>query len=158
MSKNGHTIASKYPVLLSTLFRGGKFMVVAWMGLGVNTACLYLFKGVLGIKLIPASVLAIEVAIIHNFIWFRSWTWKDRLDKPPFFRQLAAYNLATGAVDFAANVSVLWLLSTFFGIHYLLANILGMIAPPFVKFWLNEKLIFREKRHDSPDRDSQVPH
>lgn len=137
------------PALLGYLFRGGKFMAVAWVGMVVNTACLYLFKGVWHIRIIPASLMAIEIAIIHNFIWFRAWAWKDREQRLPFFHQLLVYNAATGAVDLVSNVSILWALSTFFGVHYLLANILGMIAGPFIKFWLNEKFIFRERRHDS---------
>lgn len=156
--KDDSTLRTTRPPLLTMLFRGGKFMAVAWLGMVVNTACLYLFKGVLGIRIIPASILAIEIAILHNFLWLRWWAWRDRQHRPPFFKQLLVYNAATGAVDLAANVSVLWILSTFFGVHYLLANLLGMIAGPFIKFWLNEKLIFREVKHESPHRDSEIPH
>ena len=132
-------------------------MAVAWLGMAVNTGCLYVFKGLLHVRLIPASVMAIEIAIIHNFIWYRSWTWRDRPNKPPFFQQLIKYNIATGAVDFLGNVSVLWILATFLNIHYLLANILGMIAPPFIKFWLNEKVIFKASPDDSDRPNSQIP-
>jgi len=89
------------------------------------------------------------IAIIHNFVWYRNWAWKDRNTELSFLRQLILYNAATGLVDLIGNVSILWLLTTFLGIHYLIANILGMIAPPLVKFWLNDRLIFRENRHDS---------
>jgi putative flippase GtrA len=154
--RNGSFPAAPYPVVLATLFRGGKFMIVAWLGMLVNTGCLYLFKGVFGIRLIPASILAIEIAIIHNFIWFRLWTWKDRPNKQPFFRQLIKFNVATGAVDFAANVTVLWSLATIVGIHYLVANILGMIAPPFIKFWLNERFIFKGSANDSSNPNPEV--
>ena len=123
-------------------------MAIAWLGTAVNTGCLYLFKGVLKIPIIPASMMAIEVAILHNFLWFRWWAWKDRIHRPSFFKHLLFYNAATGVVDLVANVSVLWALSTFAGVHYLLANLAGMIAGPFIKFWLNEKFIFREKSHD----------
>ncbi len=146
------------PARLAFVLRSGKFMAVAWLGMLVNTACLYLFKGVLYIPIIPASMMAIEIAIIHNFIWMRYWAWRDRQNRPPFLKQLLLYNAATGAVDLTANVSILWTLSTFFGVHYLLANILGMAAGPFIKFWLNEKLIFREKRHDHSRRDPEIPH
>jgi putative flippase GtrA len=122
---------------------------VAWVGMGVNTACLYLFKGVWHVPIIPASLLAIEIAIVHNFIGLRLWAWGDRQDhghRPPFFRQLLLYNAATGIVDLAVNVSILWLLYKLFGVHYLLANIAGMIMGPFFKFWLNDKIVFKEVR------------
>ncbi len=134
---------------LPLLFRGTKFMIVAWIGMLVNTGCLYFFKGVLGVRLIPASVMAIEIAIIHNFFWLRFWAWGDRGasdGRPPFVKQLLIYNVATGAVDLAANVTILWVLSTLFGVQYLVANIMGMILGPFIKFWLNERIIFKETR------------
>ena len=132
------------------LFRGTRYMVVSWVGMLVNTACLYLFKGVLGIPIIPASMMAIEIAIIHNFVWYRNWAWGDRREQQrerlPFFRQLLLYNVATGLVDLIVNVSILWLLYRVFGVYYLIANIIGMILGPFIKFWLNEKIIFKETR------------
>ena len=132
---------------LPQVLRGTKFLLVAWMGMVVNSGYLYVFKGVLGVRLIPASMMAIEIAIIHNFIWFRHWAWKDRKseNRQPFFKQLLMYNVATGIVDLSANVTILWVLSTLFHVHYMLANILGMLAGPFIKFWLNDKVIFREK-------------
>jgi len=135
---------------LPTLFRGAKYAVVAALGAGVNSAGLYLFKGVLGLPLILSSVFAIEIAIVHNFLWFKYWAWRDRFDPhTPLLRQLLAYNVVTGAIDLAGNISVLWTLTTFFGVHYLIANVLGMIAPPILKFWLNEKVFFR-KKHPPP--------
>lgn len=133
--------------LLDVLFRGTKFNLVGWMGMLVNSGCLYLFKGILGIPLIPASMMAIEIAIIHNFIWHRYWTWKDRNgnSNQSFLRQLLTYNLITGLVDLLVNVSVLWLLTTAFGVYYLISNIAGMIAGPFIKFWLNEKIVFKKR-------------
>jgi len=124
-------------------------MVVSWVGMGVNTACLYLFKGVWRIPIIPASLMAIEISIIHNFVWYRYWAWGDRVEagsRPAFLRQLVLYNAATGLVDLSVNVSILWLLYKVFGVYYLIANIIGMILGPFFKFWINEKLIFKEKR------------
>ena len=134
---------------LPMLFHGTRFMIVAWIGMGVNTACLYLFKGLWHLPIIPASLAAIEIAIIHNFLGMRYWAWRDRGaggNRPPLLRQLLLYNVATGVVDLCVNVSVLWMLYRFFGVHYLLANLAGMIMGPFVKFWLNDKVVFREAR------------
>ena len=91
---------------------------------------------------------SIEIAIVHNFVWFRCWAWRDRFAgrRISFLRQLVAYNAVTGVIDLTGNISVLWALTTFLGMHYLIANVLGMIVPPILKFWLNEKLFFRKEK------------
>lgn len=97
----------------SQFLHGIRFMIVAWTGTGVNTAALYLFKGFLNVPIIPASLIAIELAIIHNFIWLRHWAWADRRTRGglrAFFRQLAIYNVCTGTTDFLVSVPALWLL------------------------------------------------
>ena len=40
------------------------------------------------------------------------------------------------------------MLSTFLNVYYLLANVIGALPGPFIKFWLNDKLIFRKSRHE----------
>ena len=46
------------------------------------------------------------------------------------------------------NLGVLWVLAAFAGVHYLVADLAGMLAGPFFKFLANEFLIFgKEKGH-----------
>jgi dolichol-phosphate mannosyltransferase len=146
-------------VIRANLFRGGRFVAVGWMGTGMNTLCLYVLKGRLHVPIIPASLLATEAALIHNFIWLRYWVWGDRSTsgRPPFWRQLAVYNLATGAADLLVSIPLLWLLYKVAGVPYLLANLAGMIVGPFLKFGLNDKLIFKEERNASTQRLSPAP-
>ena len=126
-----------------------QFQVVAWGGTLVNLGVLWLTKGVLGVPLIPAGILAIETAIIHNFTWHYFITWKERVAGTPrdYFARLVRYNLITASIDFTVNLGILWGLTTFAGVHYLIADILGMLAGPFFKFLTNEFLIFKRERH-----------
>lgn len=142
-----HSVWERTRMRILPLFsRGIRFYVVGWIGMAVNSGCLYLMKSVLGIPLIPSSMIAIECAIIHNFILHRHWTWKERNGyNTPFFKQLIIYNAMTGLVDFTVNVSVLFILTEFFGVYYMIANIVGMILGPLFKFWINDKVVFRKK-------------
>ncbi|MBU0518750.1 GtrA family protein [bacterium] len=144
----GTTLTVNTKNVLQLVFRSTKFNLVAWMGMIVNSACLYLFKGILHIPIIPAGLLAIEIAIIHNFLWHRYWTWNDRNGENPksFFKHLLIYNSMTGLVDLVANITVLWSLTTFAGVHFMISNLCGMMLGPFIKFWLNEKVIFKGRK------------
>ena len=69
-------------------------------------------------------------------------------DYPDYFRRLIRYNLVTASIDFTVNLGVLWVLAAFAGVHYLVADLAGMLAGPFFKFLANEFLIFgKEKGH-----------
>ncbi|MFQ6673462.1 MAG: GtrA family protein [Fidelibacterota bacterium] len=124
-----------------------KFQVIAWGGTVVNLASLWILHGILEIPLIVAGACAIELAIVHNFIWHYFFTWRDRVGQSPtdFFSRLIQYNVVTASIDFLVNLSVLWTLTHYFGIHYLLADMAGMLGGPVIKFLANEFLIFRRR-------------
>ncbi len=45
--------------------------------------------------LVLAGIAAVEVAIVHNFVWYYFFTWKDRVQRSrgDFFRRLLRYDL-----------------------------------------------------------------
>ena len=136
-----------------------KFQFIAWVGTMVNMATLWVLKGQLGIPLFMAGVCAIELAIIHNFTWHYFLTWRERVARKPgdYFARLLKYNLVTASIDFVVNLTVLYVLTKFFGVYYLVANVIGMLGGPVLKFLANEFFIFRhrsqvEERCRSGDR------
>lgn len=92
-----------------------------------------------------AKVCAVELAIIHNFTWHYFVTWRERVNHTvgDYFARLLKYNKITASIDFVFNLSILWILTKRYGVHYLLADIVGMLAGPVLKFLANEFLIFR---------------
>ncbi|MDD5764914.1 MAG: GtrA family protein [Candidatus Marinimicrobia bacterium] len=128
-----------------------RFQIVAWIGTLVNLGTLWLLHGKFNISVPIAGGCAIEVAILHNFTWYYLRTWKDRVEHTPldYFRRLWKYNLITAGVDFIFNLGLLWTLNHFLHIHYLLADILGMIAGPFFKIFINELIIFKKPKLNS---------
>jgi putative flippase GtrA len=123
-----------------------RFQLVAWGGTLVNLGVLWLLHGRLGVPLVAAGAAAIETAIIHNFTWHYLFTWRDRVDgsAADYICRLLRYNLVTASIDFTVNLGVLWGLVRFAGVHYLLADLAGMVAGPVVKFLANEFLVFRK--------------
>ena len=123
------------------------FQLVAWLGTALNLTILWLLKGVLDLPLLIAGAIAIEAAIIHNFTWHYLYTWKGRVKGTfrDYLKRLFHYNIVTASIDFVVNLGTLWVLTTFFGVHYLIADLLGKLAGPLFKYFANEFLIFRHK-------------
>jgi dolichol-phosphate mannosyltransferase len=124
-----------------------KFQFVAWIGTLVNMCVLWVLKGLLDVPLMIAGACAIELAIIHNFTWHYFLTWRERVHYTvrDYFLRLLKYNLVTASIDFVLNLTVLYVLTKYFGVYYLVANLFGMLAGPILKFLANEFFIFRHK-------------
>jgi putative flippase GtrA len=73
---NGSTFRD--PNFRRIFLRWGVFNIVGLIGIGVQLVMLVVLKGWLGIHYLAATVLAVEAAILHNFIWHERWTWVDR--------------------------------------------------------------------------------
>jgi putative flippase GtrA len=63
----------------STLLRWCKFNFVGGIGIGVQFAALFLVKGVLHFNYLAATAIAVEAAVVHNFVWHEQFTWVDRV-------------------------------------------------------------------------------
>ncbi len=54
------------------------FGAVGSLGVSVQLSMLALLKGFLGVYYLAATVVAVEIAILHNSFWHERWTWGDR--------------------------------------------------------------------------------
>jgi len=62
----------------STLVRWCKFNFVGGIGIVVQFGALFLLKSVLHFEYLAATAIAVEAAVLHNFIWHEQFTWADR--------------------------------------------------------------------------------
>jgi len=122
-----------------------KFQLINWMGSIVNFFILWLLHGIMGCSIIVSGICAIELALLHNFSWHYLFTWSDRVKHtlPDFLKRLLKYNIIVVSTDLIINLGILYTLTKYFGIHYFIANLLGMMAGPFIKFLIDEFGIFR---------------
>ena len=110
------------------------FMTVGAMGLGLQLLMLRLLATGTTLALQTSMVLAVETALLHNFVWHERWTWADR--KPSassaWLQRLARFHLTSGVLSIAGNVALTSLFVTVAGLHYLVANVLavGRLHPP----------------------------
>jgi putative flippase GtrA len=100
-----------------------RFAVVGGVGTVVNTAALYVLHRLLGVPLVAASALAVELAVVHNYIANNRWTFGVQA---PSVRRFGKFNVSMLA-GLAVNVLVLWAL-VHGGVHLVVANLLAIGA------------------------------
>ena len=115
-----------------------KFGTIGFSGVIVNLGSLYILVQFFHISPKIAGAISIELSILNNYFWHSRWTFKDRGEKGVI--GLIKYNIATIITSQAGNYIVyLLLLKT--GLHYILAEILGIGAGAifnylFANFWV----------------------
>ncbi|MBZ5577080.1 MAG: GtrA family protein [Acidobacteriia bacterium] len=124
-----------------------KFNTVGAIGIGVQLAALAILRSGLGIHYLVATGLAVETAVLHNFVWHERWTWVDRTGPRGVVLRLLRFNLSTGLVSLVTNLALMRLLVGRFHIQYLIANLLSIAAGSLANFFLSDWFVFpRGKR------------
>jgi putative flippase GtrA len=124
-----------------------KFNSVGAMGIVVQLAALALFKEWLHAGYLVATALAVEIAVLHNFVWHERFTWKERSGgsaKEVWFR-LLRFHAGNGLISVAGNLALMRLLVGWLHVQYLLANLLTIAICSLANFAAGEWFVFRQK-------------
>ena len=122
-----------------------KFNFVGALGFAVQLGALKLLL-VAHLNYLAATSLAVEIAVLHNFVWHERFTWKDRPGggRQRLFR-LLRFHLGNGAFSILANLALMWLLVG--RIHMkqiVLANAIAVAICSILNFAIGEWYVFRQ--------------
>jgi putative flippase GtrA len=127
------------------LVRWLKFNAVGGIGIGVQLAVLTLLNSGMRMDYLAATALAVEAAVIHNFIWHERFTWADRPGQRPLIRFLK-FNLTTGTFSIAGNLALMTLLAGMWRLQYLLANVISIAICSIANFLVSDWLVFTKRQ------------
>jgi len=130
-----------------TAMRWLKFNAVGAMGIAVQLIVLALLKSGLRMDYLSATALAVEVAVIHNFIWHERFTWADRQGESSL-RRFAKFNLTTGMVSILGNLLLMKWMVALFGMPYLAANAVSIAVCSVANFLVSDRAVFQVARSD----------
>ena len=122
-----------------------KFNAVGIIGVGVQLAALAILRTGLGVDYLVATFLAVEAAVLHNFIWHERWTWVERTRQEAggVIGRLFRFHLANGLISIAGNLVLMWLLVSRLHLHYFIANLIAIGTCSIVNFFASDRLVFR---------------
>ena len=134
----------------SLLVRWCKFNFVGGIGIGVQFAALFLLKGVLHLNYLSATAMAVEAAVLHNFVWHERFTWADRTKlsdcenraKQRQVARLLRFHLSNGAVSIVGNLALMKVLVGQAHMNYLVANAIAITVCSLANFLTSDAWVF----------------
>lgn len=128
----------------SLVVRWLRFNAVGALGVGVQLLVLTLLARGAGVHYLVATAVAVETAVLHNFLWHERYTWRDRTLAPTgVLQRLLRFHLTNGLLSLAGNVLLMRLLAEVLHLPLLVANILCIVTCSLANFLMSHALVFR---------------
>jgi putative flippase GtrA len=125
--------------------RFGRFSLVGFMGAILQLALISLLTKSFGVLSTSATPVAVEITVLHNFIWHERFTWDNRGSKGS--RQLALrlgrFHAGNGFVSLAGNTILMYCLVERLRAPTLPAAIGAIVLCSLANFLIADRWVFR---------------
>lgn len=125
-----------------------KFNFVGAAGIAVQLAALWFFENAFHVHYLVATALAVETAVLHNFVWHERFTWKDRAGGSwrASGGRLLRFHAGNGLISIAGNLLLMRVFAGVLQMKHLVANALAIAICSLANFAAGEWFVFRESR------------
>jgi putative flippase GtrA len=122
-----------------------KFNFVGAVGIAVQLSVFATLKGLLGIPYTVATALAVETAVIHNFVWHERFTWRGlpRGTGRDVALRLVKFHAGNGMVSILGNLALMRIFVGGLHLNPFFSNLLSIAACALVNFAISERFVFR---------------
>jgi len=127
---------------MSTFIRWLKFNLVGAIGMVVQLGALAIIDRIAPGHYMYASAAAIELTLLHNFVWHIHYTWSDRRDQSAILGQLVRFHLSNGLVSMLGNLALMPILVEGAHTTVLASNAIAILCCSIVNFFLGNKWAF----------------
>jgi putative flippase GtrA len=127
---------------MNTFIRWGKFNVVGAMGMIVQLGSLALFNRWAAGHYMFASAAALELTLLHNFVWHLYYTWRDRRNPAALPAQLLRFHLSNGLVSMLGNLALMRILVDEARLPLLVSNGIAILCCSVINFCLGDGWAF----------------
>ena len=131
------------------------FALVGVVGYVVQTLALWALVARAGMGVVTATLVATELAVIHNFIWHVRWTWADRpAGGLAVAGRFLRFNVSNGGISLAGGAASMAVLVHAVGMPYLMANLLTVLLCAVANFLAGDRWVFTPPAARLLPRDS----
>jgi putative flippase GtrA len=122
--------------------RWGKFYMVGAFGWVVQTAALTLLIHGFGVNYLLATAIAVEAAVLHNFLWHRRWTWVDRREHCGLASSLLRFHLGNGLASIVGNLLFMRFFVGMLGWDPVPSNVISVALCSLINFVAADRFVF----------------
>lgn len=134
---------------MNPLFRWCKFNLVGAMGMAVQLTALALLNRCARGHYLVASAAALELTLLHNFLWHWNYTWRDRRGSSTPLRAFLRFQLSNGMVSLLSNLVVMRLLVGHGHLPVLAATLVSIVGSAVLNYLFGNTFVFPAAREDS---------
>lgn len=123
--------------------RWAKFNAAGTVGVLVQLAMLWLLQRI-GMNYLLATVIGVEAAILHNFLWHERWTWRERSlsDPAAWPMRLLKFQITNGIFSVLGNLLLMgWLVGILRG-PVMLSNLISIALCSTANFLAADAFVF----------------
>jgi len=139
---------------MKMLLRCGRFTLVGAMGMVVQLGALALFNHRMPGHYLIASATALELTLVHNFVWHIRYTWRDRQRDVRRLEALVRFHLSNGAISIGGNLGVMWVLVQRVHLPVLVANLIAIVCCSAANFCLGDRWAFAGRQGEAGSEPS----
>jgi putative flippase GtrA len=126
---------------MNSFVRWAKFSAVGAMGTAIQLGALALFSRWMPGHYLCATAAAIELTLVHNFIWHSHYTWRDRIRRARL-RRLLRFHVSSGLVSMLGNLVLMRILVGEAHVPVLVSNVVAVVSCSIPNFLLGDSWVF----------------
>lgn len=118
------------------------FNAVGMAGFGLQLGLLAVLLDA-HVHYLAATALAVEAAVLHNFVWHEQWTWRDRpASGAARAARLWRFHLLNGLVSLVGNLAIMRVLVGMLEMPAVPANLVAVVVCAVLNYLAGERLVF----------------
>lgn len=123
--------------------KAGRFVLVALAGFVVQLAVLDMLTRLAALDYRVATVLAVEAAVLNNFICHERWTWRETFRTSNRLVRVVRFHAATALLSIGGNVVLTWCFVDLLSWPVLVANTVAVAVLGIANFHSADRWVFR---------------
>ena len=126
-------------------WRIGRFSLVGFIGALLQLTLIFLLTNYFGVLSTAATLVAVEITVLHNFIWHERFTWSNRGPKESrrLVLRLWRFHAGNGLVSLAGNTVLIYCLVERLRAPILPAAMGAIVLCSLANFLIADRWVFR---------------